>query len=112
MTARLTEMRQERRYQGAYPVFLGNTLCATRDMSTSGVYFWKEGLCTYAHGDTLRFAIELDTEKGRMMWNCRGAVVRTEPFGNMSGVAVRLTESKMEPVCADTARSNIVGDLR
>lgn len=111
MTARLAEMRKEQRYHGAYPVFLGNTLCATRDMSTSGVYFWKNGMCMLAPGDTVRFAIELDTAKGRIMWNCRGAVVRTEPFGDMAGVAVKLTESKMEPVCTDAVRSNI-GDLR
>ena len=111
MTARLTEMRKERRYSAAYPVFLGNTLCATRDMSTSGVYFWKNGMCVLAPGDTIRFAIELDTAKGRVMWKCRGAVVRTEPIGDMAGVAVKLTESKMEPVCTDTVRSNI-GDLR
>lgn len=107
MTAQVTEMRKERRYRGAYPVFVGNTLCATRDMSTSGVYFWKEGLCTYARGDTLRFAIELETAKGRIMWNCRGAVVRTEPIGNMAGVAVKLIESKMVAPWEDTVRSEV-----
>lgn len=111
MTARLNEMRRERRYRGAYPVFLGSTLCATRDMSTSGVYFWKEGMCIYAPGDLIHFAVELETARGRMMWKCHGAVVRTEPIGDMAGVAVKLTESKMEPTWTDNIPSNI-GDVR
>jgi len=106
MTAQLTESRTAQRYRSTYPVFLGNTLCATRDVSASGVYFWKEGMCLYAPGDTIAFAIELETAKGRLMWNCRGRVVRTEPIGNMAGVAVKMTEVKMEPLYAGTARKD------
>ena len=75
-------------------------------MSASGVYFWKEGMCVYAPGDTITFAIELETTKGRLMWNCHGKVVRTEPIGNMSGVAVKMTEVKMEPLYAGTTRKD------
>ena len=108
MTARLTESRKEQRFPGTHPVFLENSLCATRDMSASGVYFWKEGMCLYAPGDTITFAIELETAKGRLMWNCQGTVVRTEPIGNMAGVAVKMTEVKMEPLYAGTARKDAV----
>ena len=104
MTAQMTESRKEQRYPGTNPLFLGNTLCATRDMSASGVYFWKEGMCVYAPGDTITFAIELETAKGRLMWNCQGTVVRTELIGKMSGVAVKMTEVKMEPLYAGAAR--------
>lgn len=106
MTARLDEMRSEQRYPGTHPVFLENTLCATRDMSASGVYFWKDGMCLYAPGDSISFVVELETTKGRLLWKCKGTVVRTEPIGDMAGVAVKLTEVKMERPWTDEIRSD------
>lgn len=76
-------------------VFLENATGVTRDMSVSGVFFWTSG--TYATGESIRFAIELKTAKGRMMRKCKGIVVRTEPHEYMIGVATRITESTMEP---------------
>ena len=112
MTAKLPELRRDRRYQATLPVFLGKEKGATRDMSTSGVYFWKEGICLSVPGESISFAIELETATGRMMWKCNGDVVRIEPLGNMVGVAVSITGSAMEPTWTDDSRARIVGDLR
>jgi len=111
MTAKLPEMRKDRRYHAALPVFFGKDIGATRDMSTSGVYFWKDGMCLCLPGDPISFAIELKTATGRMMWKCKGAVVRTEPLGNMVGVAVSVTESTMEPLWSDSNVKRDIGDL-
>ena len=111
MTAKLPEMRRDRRYRAALPVFVGKGMGATRDMSTSGVYFWQQGLCLSSPGDSISFAVELDTATGRMMWKCKGAVVRTESAGSMFGVAVSLTESTMEPVWSDEKTARMVGNL-
>jgi len=77
------------------PVFLDNATGVTRDMSVSGAFFWTSG--TYATGESISFAIELKTAKGRMMRKCQGIVVRTEPHDYMIGVAARITNSTMEP---------------
>ncbi len=111
MTAKLPELRRDQRYHAALPVFLGNTKGATRDMSTSGVYFWKDGMCMCVPGESISFSIELKTATGRMMWKCQGAVVRTEPLGDMVGVAARITESTMEPAWTDVVRIRGIGDL-
>jgi hypothetical protein len=110
MTAKLPELRRDQRYHTALPVFLENAIGATRDMSTSGVYFWKDGMCLCMPGEPISFAIELKTAKGRMMWKCKGAVVRTEPLGDMFGVAARITESTMEPPWTDVIRMRGIGD--
>jgi len=110
MTAKLPELRGDRRYRAALPVYLGKDMGATRDMSPSGVYFWKDGMCLCLPGESISFAIELDTAKGRMMWKCQGAVVRTEPLGDMVGVAVKITESTMVPPWTDAVRTRIVGE--
>ena len=96
MTAGQLEKRTCQRFPTALPVFLENATGLTRDMSTSGVYFWKDGMCM--PGELICFSIELYTPEGRMMWKCRGDVVRAEPRGKDVGVAVRITESAMEPV--------------
>lgn len=101
MTAKLPELRRDQRYHAALPVFLGNAMGATRDMSTSGVYFWKDGMFLCMPGDSISFEIELQTANGRMMWKCQGAVVRVEPLGDMVGVAAKITESTMEAPWTD-----------
>lgn len=63
-------------------------------MSASGAFFWTSG--TYTPGEPISFAIELKTAGGKMMWKCKGAVVRTQPLGHMVGVAASITESTME----------------
>lgn len=90
------EKRSSRRFPTALPVFLENATALTRDMSTSGVYFWKDGMCK--PGEPISFSIELYTPEGRIMWKCKGDVVRTEPRGSDVGVAVRVTESAKEPI--------------
>ena len=95
MKAGQPERRRDRRVETELPVFLGNATGVTRDMSASGAFFWISG--AYAVGESISFSMEMKTAGGRMMWKCRGNVVRTEPRKNDVGVAVRITESAMEP---------------
>jgi hypothetical protein len=90
-----SQKRKDRRVDTPLLVFLENRRGVTRDMSASGAFFWTSG--TYAPGEPISFVIELKTAGGRMMWKCRGDVVRTEPRDHMVGVAARITESAMEP---------------
>jgi hypothetical protein len=94
MTAKLPEMRRDQRVKVALPVFLENATGVLRDMSASGAFFWTSG--TYALGEEISFSIELQKAGGRMMWTCRGDVVRTEPRGRAMGVAVRIVEEELE----------------
>ena len=109
MTAKLPELRRDQRYHAAVPVFLGGAMGATRDMSASGVYFWREGMCMCVPGESISFSIELQTAKGRMLWKCRGSVVRVEPLGDMVGVAAKITESTMEVPWTDVIGVRGVG---
>ena len=112
MTARLPELRRDRRYYAALPVYLGNDMGATRDISTSGVYFWKDSMCLCYEclrclpGESISFAIELETATGSMIWTCQGAVVRTEACGHLLGVAVTITESTIELPSTDVIRTS------
>lgn len=107
MTAKLAEARQDRRYRAALPVFAGNVFGATRDMSTSGVYFWKDGMCMWKLGQSISFEVEVKTAPERTMWKCQGSIIRIEPLGDMVGVAIRLTDSKMERPWTDVVRSDV-----
>lgn len=88
--------RKDQRVDTPLLVYLDNARGVTRDMSASGAFFWAGR--EYAVGESINFAIELKTAGGRMMWKCRGDVLRTEPRDYMSGIAVKITESTMEPV--------------
>ena len=79
------------------PVILPNATGVTRDLSTSGVFFWTQvgGL---AAGNRISFAVQIRRPAGRMRLICRGDIVRTERYDAMVGVAVRILESVMEPL--------------
>ena len=89
------QKRKDKRVDTPLLVYLDKTRGVTRDMCASGAYFWTSG--DFAVGDPITFAIEIKTAGGKMMWKCRGDVLRTDPRDYMVGVAARITESTMEP---------------
>ena len=85
-TATPPEQRRDRRIDIALPVILENATGVTRNVSSSGVFFWING--TYELGDVINFAMGRRTESGEFMLKCRGVVLRTEQRSNDVGVAV------------------------
>ena len=96
MDLRESNKRREERVSTALPVDLGTATGITRDVSASGVFFETDA--TYALGNEISFAVELDTPGGRMMLKCEGEIVRIEPRNARVGVAVKIVESTIEPV--------------
>lgn len=94
MTAVSQEKRGGQRIQTALPVHLTSAAGITRDVSASGVFFWTDAIC--ARGEPISFAVEFNRPGGRMVFKCRGDVVRTEPRAARIGVAVKITELAME----------------
>jgi len=88
--------RKEERVSTALPVNLGTATGITKDVSASGIFFETD--VPYALDSVISFTVELDTPGGKMLLKCRGNIVRIEPLGKKVGVAVKITESTMEPV--------------
>ena len=86
--------RAEERVSAAWPVDLGAATGVTCDVSASGMFFETDA--TYALGNEITFAVELDTPGGKLLLRCRGSIVRLEPRENRVGVAVKITESRLE----------------
>jgi hypothetical protein len=110
MTERQFDRRRRKRIDVSLPVILENATAVTRDASASGVFFWKPG--TFMYGDFIRFAIERNTDSGKILQKCRGVVVRTEPDDNGVGVAARITESTTERVPGQPPGPELVEPLR
>jgi hypothetical protein len=97
MTARLAERRNHHRVRTVLPVCLENATAVMRDMSTSGAYFWIDGM--HAIGETVTFSVRFQSSAGGgTVWTCRGNVVRTEPRDSDIGVAVKITETTVESI--------------
>ena len=96
VTGRLADRRRNTRMDVALPVILDNATGVTRDVSASGVFFWTDG-GSFTAGDPINFAVQIRRPAGKMTLMCRGDVVRAEQYEAMLGVAVRITESTMEP---------------
>ena len=52
----------------------------------------------YAVGSAISLKVELATPGAKMMLKCHGSIVRIELRGKRVGVAVKISESTMEPV--------------
>lgn len=96
MTARLKEKRKDVRLRTGLPVSLEKATGITRDMSAAGAYFWISG--KHAIGDKITFTIGLKPDRRGMVWTCEGVVVRVEPRGTYTGVAVRISRSTVMPL--------------
>jgi hypothetical protein len=88
--------RKEERVSASLPVHLGTATGITKDISASGIFFETDA--SYAVDSTISFTVELDTPGGKMLLKCRGDIVRVERHDDRVGVAVKITESTMEPV--------------
>jgi hypothetical protein len=86
-----SEQRREERVPTALQVRLDGATGVTRDVSASGIFFETEA--SYAEGSEIAFSVDLETPGGKMVLNCKGAIVRVERGQSRIGVAVRITES-------------------
>lgn len=86
--------RREERVASVVPVELGGTKGITRNVSASGIFFEIDA--GYALGSSMAFEVELETPGGKMLLKCQGDIVRIEPRNKRVGVAVQITESKLE----------------
>lgn len=96
MTVELEEREIDIRAVGGLPEALEKATGITRDMGTSGAYFWISG--EHSVGKTISFSIAIKTDFGPMVWVCQGDVVHTEQRGPDTGAAVKITRTAVEPI--------------
>lgn len=93
------EQRREKRVSAALPVKVGRGAGVTRDVSASGMFLETDA--SYSVGSTVSLMLNLDTPWGRVMFNCRGRIVRRETHDHRMGVAVQF----VDPVDASAPRT-------
>jgi len=86
--------RKHERVVAEMPVRHEGSLGTTRNVSASGVFFEIDS--SMAVGSEISFEIDMQTNLGPMTMKCQGLVVRTEQKGSRIGVAVRMTDSRLE----------------
>ena len=92
------DFRQNDRVSAMLPVhFDDGGVGVTRNLSPGGVYFIVDE--SVVAGKPVRFSLEFNTDSAmgaELYLECVGHVVRVEPVGDKMGVAVKLTESRLE----------------
>jgi hypothetical protein len=92
------EPRRHNRVKSEVPVELEDgTSGFTRDISPSGIFFVSPG--RPQKGQAIRFTLEFVNPadpSGKMLLACLGEVVRVEQSDGKTGVAVAITESRIE----------------
>ena len=68
----------------------------TRDISATGLFFLTDS--AQRVGSQVEIEIELDTAGGHMKLEATGEILRIEPRDGKTGVAVRLTASRLVAV--------------
>lgn len=96
-TEQRTDQRLQAREQVQLPVRVdGQLLGQSQDISASGLYFLTDH--TQRVGSEVVIEIALDTPSGPMKLDARGHILRIEPRGTQTGVAVRLMASQLVAV--------------
>jgi len=91
------EHRTETREQIAVPVRLTDGATGTtRNLSASGLFF--ETGDARRVGSLVELSIDLGIDGRPLFLRGRGQVLRVEPLGGSSGLAVKLLESRLEEV--------------
>lgn len=90
-----TELRTETRERIELPVQAGGQAGLTRDISATGLYFMTDSALRV--GSAIELEIELSLATGNVKLKGQGQVVRIEPQGQQTGVAVKLRESRLVP---------------
>lgn len=91
------ESRTQTREQVALPVTVGKgKQGVTQDVSASGLFFLTDS--AQRVGSQVAIEIQLDTPSGPMKLEATGEILRIEPRGGQTGVAVKLVESRLVPV--------------
>ena len=90
------EPRHSQRVNAEVPVRLQDrTSGVTRDIGPSGIYFVVSEKLQV--GEQIRFSVEFEDPSGGVLHlDCIGSVVRVEENEGKSGVAVAVTESRLE----------------
>lgn len=86
--------RAEDRVNVALPVRLDNTVGLTRDVSANGISFEVDA--DFTAGSEISFVIEMEALNEKLLFKCKGSIVRIEDRGQKTGVAVKIIESVME----------------
>lgn len=88
-------LRRFERVQAAIPVHLeGGGEALSRDLSPGGIFFVTEE--RMQPGNAIHFTVEFDNPSGKLSLDCAGEIVRVERAGGKLGVAVRITDSRLE----------------
>jgi len=92
------DYRQNDRVTAMLPVHIEDGgVGVTRNLSPSGVFFVVDE--SIVAGQPMRFSLAFnagDSLGSDLFLECVGQVVRVEPVGDKLGVAVKLTESRLE----------------
>jgi hypothetical protein len=95
-TRDLQDRRRAQRFQMALPVELAEGTAVTRDVSACGVFL--ETSRVFILGECIQFTLILEqVDPGQpVRLHCRGRVVRLEPCGTGSGVAVAISAYRLD----------------
>lgn len=74
----------------------GNATGVTQNVSEGGLYFEMESPGSI--DSEVSFNVEMDTPLGRMKLKGNGQVMRKEPKGNRTGIALKVTDSWLETI--------------
>jgi hypothetical protein len=90
------ERRKANRFQGKVPVEFEKGTGVTRDFSSSGIYFETDQ--AFSPAEPFDFLMNLEhTDLGpRARVRCRGEIVRVEPIGKRTGIAVTISSYLLE----------------
>jgi len=90
------EKRKEERTVIELPLAFEDGKGVTRNLSTSGMFFWTDSAPAFTVGDRVSITLEVIRSGRKIRPKCEGEIVRVEPRGKQTGVGMKIVESEID----------------
>ena len=90
------EKRKEERTVIELPLAFDDGKGVTRNLSSTGMFFWTDSAPAFAIGDRVSITLEVVRSGRKIRPRCQGEIVRIEPRGKETGVGLRIVESEID----------------
>jgi len=90
------EKRKEERTVIELPLAFEDGKGLTRNLSSSGMFFWTDSSPAFSVGDRVSITLEVVRSGRKIKPRCQAEIVRVEQRGKQTGVGLRIVDGELD----------------
>jgi hypothetical protein len=95
-TMSMENKRKEERTVIELPLAMENATGVTKNLSSTGMFFWTDSSPAFQVGDRVNITLEVVRSGRKIKPKCQGEIVRVETEGRQCGVALKIVDTPLD----------------